>query len=457
MSGNNHSWAPDAVFYHIYPLGLCGAPEKNDFSSPPEERLDALYPWLDHIRGLGADAVYIGPLFESGSHGYDTVDYRAVDRRLGTNKGFAALCGAMHERGLRIVLDAVFNHVGRDFPAFKDVIANGERSQYAGWFHNLRFGGKSPYGDPFTYEGWSGHYSLIKLNLSNPGVREHLFQAAEAWIREFGIDGLRLDAADVMDPAFLRELAARCRRLRPDFWLMGEMVHGDYRRLANPETLDSATNYECYKGLYSSLVDKNYFEIAWSLNRQFGPEGIYRGLSLYSFADNHDVDRVASRLTEPAHLYPLYCLLFTMPGIPSVYYGSEWGIEGKKDGSDRPLRPRLDLASAPQNAAHPGLAPVISRLAGIRKANRALRAGGYAQLHVSHEQLAFMREAEGQRIIVAVNSAAAPARLQLQIPAGPDCRLVDLLNPGDSFPVKGGRAAIDSLPPRWARILEARP
>jgi cyclomaltodextrinase len=449
-------WAQDSVFYHIYPLGLCGAPERNDFTSRPVPRLDDLYPWLDHIRGLGANAVYIGPLFESGSHGYDTADYFTVDRRLGSNETFARLCGAMRERGLRIVLDAVFNHVGRDFWAFKDVLKNGARSAYAGWFHGLKFGGRSPHGDPFTYEGWSGHHSLVKLNLADPGVKAHLFEAVDAWSRDFGIDGLRLDAADVMDPGFLRELASHCRGLRPDFWLMGEIVQGDYRRLANPETLDSATNYECYKGLYSSHVDKNFFEIAYSLNRQFGPHGIYRDLLLYSFADNHDVNRLASTLAEPAHLYTVYCLLFTMPGIPSVYYGSEWGIEGKKDGSDTPLRPRLELAVVSREAVHRDLAAAISRLSAVRRESEALRIGSYAQLHVGHEQLAFIRAAQDQSIVVAVNSSPAPARLPLELAGVKDGRLVDLLSPGDAFEVRGGRVVIDPVPPRWARILAAR-
>ncbi len=456
MSASIRNWASDSVFYHIYPLGLCGAPERNDFSSSPVDRLDVLYPWLDHIRDLGANALYIGPLFESGSHGYDTADYRVVDRRLGTNESFARLCAGMRERGIRIVLDAVFNHTGRDFWAFKDVLEKGESSGYTGWFHGLKFGGRSPYGDPFTYEGWSGHHSLVKLNLANPSVKAHLFEAVDSWVRNFGIDGLRLDAADVMDPGFLRELAAHCRRLRPDFWLMGEIVHGNYRRLVNPETLDSATNYECYKGLYSSHVDKNYFEIAYSLDRQFGPHGIYRGLSLYSFADNHDVNRLASSLSEPAHLSTVYCLLFTMPGIPSVYYGSEWGIEGKKDGSDRPLRPRLDLAVVSREAAHRDCAPLISRLSGLRRKNEALRIGDYAQLHVGHEQLAFIRSTRGQRIVVAVNASPASTRLQLEIPGMKDGVLADLLNAGDAFEVRGGKVVIDPLPPRWSRILEAR-
>jgi cyclomaltodextrinase / maltogenic alpha-amylase / neopullulanase len=449
-------WSDNAVFYHIYPLGLCGAPQRNDFSSPPVDRLSVLHSWLSHIKGLGANAIYLGPLFESSSHGYDTADYGRVDRRLGTNESLAGLCSAAHAMGIRVVLDGVFNHVGRDFWAFKDVAANRESSRFTSWFHGLAFGKKSPYGDPFSYEGWNGHFSLVKLNLTNPDVREHIFSVVASWVREFDIDGLRLDAADVMDMDFLKVFSAQCRRLRPDFWLLGEVVHGDYRKWANPQTLDSVTNYECYKGLYSSHADRNYFEIAWSLDRQFGPAGLYRGLPLYAFADNHDVDRVASMVKEPRHLYTLYCLLFTMPGVPSVYYGSEWGIEGKKDGSDWPLRPRLDLAELARSAPHADLAQAIRRFAGIRQSCTPLRFGDYTQLAVSHEQLAFARRHAGLTVVVVVNASRTAASVPLEIPGVTEGRLVDVLNAGVEFPVKGGKANIDPVPSGWARIMEAR-
>jgi len=449
-------WADSAVFYHIYPLGLCGAPRRNDFASQPVERLQALHSWLGHIKDLGANAIYLGPVFESSTHGYDTADYRSVDRRLGTRESLARFSSAAHTMGLRLVLDGVFNHVGRDFWAFKDVLANLERSRYAAWFHSLAFGKKSPYGDPFSYEGWSGHHSLVKLNLSNPEVREHLFGAIASWVADYEIDGLRLDAADVMDFGFLRELSVHCRRIRPDFWLLGEVVHGDYRRWANQETLDSVTNYECYKGLYSSHVDRNYFEIAYALNRQFGPDGLYRGLPLYAFADNHDVNRVASTVKEAQHLYALYCLLFTMPGVPSIYYGSEWGIEGRKDGSDWPLRPALDLDALPRTAPHRNLPQAITRLAQIRRQSPALRLGDYLQLHVSHEQVAFARRHASQTVVVCVNASKEPAHMPLCLPGAGEGCLVDALNGGEEFSVKAGKALINPIPAGWARIMELR-
>ena len=314
-----------------------------------------------------------------------------MDRRLGDDAALAAFSRELHRRGIRLVLDAVFNHTGRDFWAFRDIREKGRASAYCDWYH-LDFTGRSPYGEPFRYKGWNNNYDLVKLNLANPAVREHLFNAVSWWIEQFQADGLRLDAADALDFDFQRALAAHCRAIRPDFWLMGEVVHGDYRRWAYPAGLSSTTNYVAYKGLWSSHNDQNYFELAYTLNRQFGPEGIYRGLALYTFADNHDVDRVASILKNPAHLYPLYVLLMTMPGVPSIYYGSEWGIEGRKGATtDAPLRPALDPATLPEHAPHPELHGLIKSLIAIRSRFAAIRRGDYAQLHVASEQFAFIR------------------------------------------------------------------
>ncbi len=451
----NATWADEAFFYHIYPLGLCGAPRRNDFGAPAVPRLERLYPWLDQIQSLGATAIYLGPLFELTAHGYDTADYYHVDRRLGDRAVLANFAREVHRRGLRLMLDGVFNHVGRDFWAFRDVQANRQSSVFCGWFQGLDFSRTSPAGDPFWYEGWSGHYDLVKLNLAHPEVRNHLFEAVRMWVEEFEIDGLRLDAADQLSPEFQQALAAHCRGLRSDFWLLGEMVHGDYRHLANPVMLDSTTNYELYKSLYSCHVDGNYFELAYALNRQFGPEGIYRGLSLYNFADNHDVDRVASSLKNQAHLYPLYCLLFTIPGIPSIYYGSEWGLPGRRSAySDAALRPALELSQA-ASAPQPNLAWDITRLAELRRRTPALRQGDYTQLHVSAEQFAFYRRHPAGSVVVAVNAGSSPAALDLELPDSVK-RLEDLLNPGDMFPVVNGRVHLDPLTPGWARVLALR-
>ncbi len=449
-------WISDSIFYHIYPLGFCGAPQRNDLAAAPVPRMQKIHEWIGHMRGLQVNALYLGPVFESNAHGYDTADYFRVDRRLGTNEGLTKLVKELHQDGIKVVLDGVFNHVGRDFWAFRDVRQNGEQSSYRHWFH-LNFDARSPFDDPFSYEGWNDNYDLVKLNLQSPEVKDHLFQAIRQWVQEFDIDGLRLDVADALDKQFLRELSAFCRGLRPDFWLMGEVIHGDYNDWANPEMLDSVTNYECYKGLYSSLVDKNYFEIAYSLKRQFGPEGLYRGLKLYNFADNHDVDRVASSLKNPKHLYPLYCLLFTMPGVPSIYYGSEWGLEGSRTPKDdHALRPALDLDLLRSDSPQPDLPAVITRLARIRLDTPALRYGDYNELFVAHEQFAFSRNMDDEIVIVLLNAASIDASFDIPVSLPDGTQLMDVLNAGDEFHVDGGRLRAENVAPCWGRILQAK-
>lgn len=447
------NWINSSVFYHIYPLGFCGAPETNDFSLPAVNRLEKVYGWLDHIQWLGANALYLGPLFESSTHGYDTADYFWLDRRLGTNETLKDLSAEIHRRGMRLVLDGVFNHSGRDFWAFRDLRQKGQDSAYRGWYHNLRFDQSSPYGDPFSYEGWNGHLSLVKFNLSNPDVRNHLFEAVTGWVRDYDIDGLRLDAADCVDLDFWQAFGEHCHSLKPDFWLMGEVVHGNYRKWANPEHLDSVTNYECYKGLYSSLNDGNYFEIAYALERQFGKAGIYRDLPLYNFVDNHDVDRVASLLKNPAHLYPLYMLLMSMPGVPSIYYGSEWGLPGKRQpATDAPVRPDLDLDTMIHHAPQANLAGTVARLAAIRRNSPALNEGSYSQLRVESKQFAFLRQQDGESIVAAFNSANEAVQFELKNLPVDGGRLEDLLNPGETFEVRQGKVSL-LIPPAWGRLM----
>ncbi|BBB92486.1 alpha-amylase family glycosyl hydrolase [Methylomusa anaerophila] len=446
------SWAKDAFFYHIYPLGFCGAPKHNDYSLSATPRLLKMLEWIEHIRAMGVNALLLGPLFESISHGYDTVDHCRIDRRLGDGETFQQLTNCLHENGIKVVVDGVFNHVGRDFWAFKDVIAKKEQSEYVHWFGCVDFAARSPYDDPFNYEGWEGHYNLVKLNLKNPAVKNYIFSAVKEWIDLYDIDGIRLDVAYCLNINFMKELAALCKAIKRDFWLMGEVIHGDYARWANPLLLDSVTNYECYKGLYSSHNDKNYFEIAYSLNRQFGDKGIYKELLLYNFADNHDVTRVGSIVNHPAYLYPLHALLFTMPGIPSIYYGSEWGIAGKKGcDSDEDLRPALDLTLVGKNSPNRDLVKAIIRFARIRKEHKALREGSYRQLLVRSQQYAFLRQTQDEAIVVIVNSSFQSASLEFEIPIG-GLMLLDLVNHGEKFPVRNRKAYIQ-IPPCWTRIL----
>ena len=446
------SWTQHAIFYHLYPLGCLGAPARNPLSGPPVSRLRELHGWLDYLKDLGVNALYLGPVFESTSHGYDTIDYFRVDRRLGSGQDLADLSRVLHDAGMHLVLDGVFHHTGRDFWAFRDVLEKGPDSPYAAWYY-LDPNRRSPYGDPFHYEGWAGHYDLVKLNVGNPAVRDHLLRAVSTWIDCYDIDGLRLDAADRLDLEFQWQLAAQCRARKPDFWLMGEMVGGDYRKLVHPDGLDATTNYEIYKSLWSSQNDRNYFEIAYALNRQFGPDGLYREVELYNFADNHDVDRVASTLKDSAQLYPLYLLLFTMPGVPSLYYGSEWGVRGcKTQNSDAALRPAFSPEAMRRNASEPELFASLRRMIALRKEHAPLRHGDYRPLYVDSLQVAFERRNGSSSLVVAINGDHREVPVTLSFPARDGCRLVDVLNRGDEFRVANGRCSVP-VPACWGRVL----
>lgn len=445
-------WIYDSIFYHIYVLGFCGAPLVNDFTIEMEERLLKIINWLPHLKELGITALYLGPLFESETHGYDTIDYYQVDKRLGNDQTLKQVISACHETGIKVILDGVFNHVSRNFPAFQDLIINQQDSMYKDWFYKLNFNQTSSYGDPFSYHCWDGHYNLVKLNLNNSAVKEHLFGAVKKWITQYDIDGLRLDAADVLDKTFMQDLKQFTNNLKKDFWLMGEVVHGDYNYWANDNLLDSTTNYECFKGLYSSHNDENYFEIAYSLRRQFSEDGIYNKLHLYNFVDNHDVNRVASLLSNQKHLYPLYGLLFAMPGIPSIYYGSEFGIKGqKKDGSDAKLRPELDLKTLIKNPPHPDLIHAIKKFINCRKEQAALKYGDYKEIHVDHKLLVFQRKWKNEIIITVINAAEKEIKYELPLEISIKSNF-DVLNQ-EELPLEKNKLKF-MIHPNWLRIIK---
>ncbi len=425
-------WAYESVFYQIYPLGFCGAPFENDGVLTP--RIRKVIDWIPHIKNLGANAIYLSPVFESDTHGYNTRDFRKIDVRLGTNEDFADVCQALHKEGIKVVLDGVFNHVGRGFWAFQDVLEKRWDSPYKDWFH-ISFDGNSNYNDGLWYEGWEGNYDLVKLNLCHPDVKQHIFDSIRSWVEEFDIDGLRLDVAYCLDENFVRELRAFCDNLKPDFFLVGEMLHGDYNRLMNDSMLHSATNYECYKGLFSSFNSMNMFEIIHSLLRQFGPENwtLYRGKHLLCFVDNHDVSRIASNLTNEQHLPLIYALCFGMPGIPCVYYGSEWGAKANKSEGDPALRACFD---AP---VENDLTVWISKLAAAKKASNALNYGDFRSVVLTNRQCIFERKTDSERVLVAINADNVPYTAHFDAGCG---TAVDLIT-GNTHDFGGG----SELPP----------
>ena len=431
------TWYERGVFYHMYPLGMTGAPRHND-ATEVTNRFAELLQWILHIRSLGCNAIYIGPLFESTSHGYDTRDYKLVDRRLGDNESFKVFVKQCHDSGIRVVVDGVFNHTGREFFAFKDIQEKKWDSPYKDWYKGVNFDWQGPCGDPFGYDAWQGHFELPCLNLFNPAVRSYLFDVIRFWVDEFDIGGIRLDCANVLDFNFMKEMRQETARMKEDFWLMGEVIHGDYSRWVNPQMLHSVTNYELHKSLYSGFNDHNFFEIAHNVRRL---EAI--GRQLYTFVDNHDEDRIASKLKLKEHLIPIYLCLFTLPGIPSIYYGGEWGVEGKRTStSDEALRPAIPISQSDERNCE--LTQFICAVGRIHDENEEFHGGRYQELLLTNRQYAFARHGADSVIITAVNNDGNDVEIDVPVPI-PAKEAVDLLEdgPGRSIlPVANGKVHI---------------
>lgn len=436
-------WFDESVFYQIYPLGFCGAERENDFKEV-RHRLGKIEAEIPRLKELGINAVLFNPLFESERHGYDTADFYTIDRRLGTNAEFKELVARFHEAGIRVVLDGVFNHTGRAFPPFREVLEKREETFYRFWF-NINFQGNSRYGDGLDYENWEGHPELVKLRLENLDLQNYLMDAVRFWIREFGIDGLRLDVCYLLPPWFLELLRRTVQAEKPDFFLVGEVIHcGNFRQNLCPERLDSITNYECYKGMISSMNSDNFFEIESSLTRLFSsqPWALYTGKRMLAFVDNHDVVRAYTALKDKRKIFALYTLLFTIPGIPCIYYGSEFGQEGDKSDCDYRLRPCIDEVD---KTARPDLVDHIRKLAKIRRESRALSYGTYAKATIANKNFSFVREADGEKLIVALNIGESDCTLRVEESEGTDLLTGQVRNLNDIY-----------LPPFSAAIYRKR-
>ena len=434
------AWYDEARFYHIYPLGLLDAPKQNEYSEP-EHRLRKLSPWIDHIKNIGCNAIYIGPLFESVGHGYETTDYKKLDSRLGDNDDLKNFVKECHEKDVKVIFDGVFNHTGRDFFAFKDLLQNRENSRYRDWFCNVNFYGNNEYNDGLCYDNWGGYNLLVKLNQRNPEVKAYIEDVIRFWVKEFDVDGIRLDAADVLDFDFMKCLRAVANDVKPDFWLMGEVIHGDYNRWVNEGTLHSVTNYQLHKALYSGHNDHNYFEIAHTVNRLYDMGGRkVDGLRLYNFVDNHDVERLYTKLSNKEHFIPIHILMYTLPGVPSIYYGSEFAIEGKKErGSDDSLRPALNIEDYADAIATNKFTNVIAKLGQARSQIPALSYGEFNQLALMNRQYVYNRVYNGESVIVGVNNDDND--FGINVPASNVSKYVSVLT-GEKVDVNNGNIYI---------------
>ena len=398
-----NSWAETAIWWQVYPLGFLDA-EKRALApgTAVQHRLPGLEPWLDYLLELGCNGLALNPVFAAESHGYDIIDHFAIDSRLGDDADIDALIDSCHRRGIRVLFDGVFNHVGRGFPGFVDVLERREESPFASWF-DIDWAADGH--DGFGYRNFEGHGSLVALNHDSPAVADHVVAVMEHWL-DRGIDGWRLDAAYAVPLPFWRTVTDRVRSRFPQAWFVGEVIHGDFPEWVTDGGLDSVTQYELWKAVWSSLDDGNFFEVAWALQRH---QQFCETFPPLIFIGNHDVTRIASKLTDSCKLEHAVVLLFTLPGVPSVYYGDEQGFRAVKEdreGGDDAVRPAfptgLPADGWPVYRLH-------QKLIGLRRREPWLVTGSIEQLTLANEQFGYRISGKaGETLVVLLNISDQP-------------------------------------------------
>jgi cyclomaltodextrinase len=442
-------WVKHAIWWHLYPLGFVGAESTVGPRAEIVHRLGHIANWLDYAVELGASGLLLGPLFASSTHGYDTIDHFRIDPRLGDDADFDALIAAARRRGLRVILDGVFNHVGRDFPAFREVVAQGPGSPHAGWFR-LSWPAGHVSGTEPEYATFEGHQQLVALNHSEPAVRNYITRVMNHWL-DRGASGWRLDAAYAVPPSIWAKVLPRVRQDHPEAYLFGEVIHGDYGKFVRTSGVDAVTQYELWKAIWSALNDRNLFELGWALERHnrflddFVPQ---------TFVGNHDVTRLASRLADDRHIAHAVAILLTCGGTPSIYAGDEQafrGIKEERSGGDDAIRPRFP--GSPDGLAADGssIYRLHQNLIGLRRRNPWLHEARTKVVHLSGSQMMYEVGHDGQYLLVALNLDEAnfvrPVPRMHRLVAGNGT-----LEPGNADVVRL------SLPPHgWAILAVSEP
>lgn len=428
------SWVEHAIWWHVYPLGFVGAHPADPAPTADEHRLRRLVEWLDHPVELGASGLALGPIFSSRTHGYDTTDHYRIDPRLGDDEDFDLLISEAKKRGLRVLLDGVFNHVGIDFARFRD----GDTS----WFRQR--------GSDFAdFEMFEGHDGLVALNHDNPEVVDYVADVMAHWLRR-GVDGWRLDAAYAVSPRFWRKVLPRVREEFADAWFVGEVIHGDYAGLVKAATFDSITQYELWKAIWSSLNDGNFFELDHALRRH--DEFLDTFVPL-TFVGNHDVTRIASQLDDVRHVEHALVLLLTIAGTPSVYAGDEWAYRGVKEerfGGDDAVRP--EFPPRPQDADPLGHDEfrLHQHLIGLRRRNPWLYSATTTALELSNEQYVYRVSHGDDALVVALNISDEPLDVTPAEFGAGSLRVVA----GTGMPPEGPVGVVHVAPHGWC-VLQA--
>jgi len=405
------AWVEHAIWWHIYPLGFVGAFPAQDSPAPGEHRLGRVVDWLDHAVVLGTSGIALGPIFASRTHGYDTTDHYRIDPRLGDDADFDRLVDEAHRRGLRVMLDGVFNHVGTDFVRYRRA-EDGDADSVA-WFR----------GRPGRFHTFEGHGELITLNHGSPQVADYVADVMAHWL-DRGADGWRLDAAYAVPEAFWARVLPRVRRSHPEAWFVAEVIHGDYVGFVEGSGVDSVTQYELWKAVWSSLNDGNFHELDWALQRHndflscFAPQ---------TFVGNHDVTRIASRLDRSAHLAHALVLLFTTGGVPTIYAGDELGYRGVKEeriGGDDAVRPEFGSPPEQLDEANREVLTLHQYLIGLRRRHPWLHDATTSALYLQNTGYAYQTRHGDDALIVALNIDDSPLPLSVAELTGGPARLI---------------------------------
>ena len=423
-------------------------------------RLDELRNYYDYFQNLGISVIQFGPIFESVSHGYDTIDYMKIDHRLGDNDLFRQIVSELHQLDIKVILDGVFNHTSRQFDAFSDIRTYGEKSWRRHWYHvDFSDNGNNPYHDGFDYKNWEGHYELVKLNLREKEVRDYIFDVVKYWMNDIGIDGWRLDVAYQISPQFWKEFRRVCKTANPECFLVGEMIHGQYTEWVGPDLLDSGTSYQVYKSIWSALNSKNMHELKAVLERSFHREwGLLKDLVLVNFLGNHDTTRIRSILNEDRFIFPAFLILFTLNGIASIYYGDEHGTMGEiEENSDHGVRKKITLDKEKWPALGCEIYEHVVNLIKLRKQNHALIYGSLTPVYTDDECFAYLRLSNRQTLLIVINSSTE--KKEKTIPLWnqnlDNSKFVELLQQGGEteYVVRNNQLHIGELYPCYGRIL----
>lgn len=398
-------WWKQSIFYHIYPLGFCNCPEINPITIinhsisqiQPVNRLAKIRKYYPHFKKLNINAIYFGPIFESCTHGYDTIDYCQIDRRLGTNQLFKEIVQELHQQGIKVIVDAVFNHTSRLFPAFIDIKNNQTHSPFLKWYKNIDFSTDTIWKDGFGYHFYQDCVELPSLNTNNPNVQNYIFKTIHFWFQEFKIDGLRLDVAYLLKPDFLEKIRLLATDLNPNSVIIGEIMTPSEISLIGKNLLHTGTNFPLFQHLHQSFTQQDFWQLKQILGQQ-------NNLYLFNFLNNHDTDRIFSLLEEYPNLQSAFVILFTIPGQPCIYYGDEIPLEGlKKTKQDRQVRKKMpnikQLTAKQKNHLR-----FIQKITAIRSANPFLTTGQTKTILCTHKTIAYITYNKNQYLLIIINT-----------------------------------------------------